>query len=397
MTEKWKPVILHVDMDAFFASVEQLLHPEWRGKPVIVGADPRQGKGRGVVSTASYEARKFGVHSAMPISRAYRLCPHGIFVQPHGNVYSRYSRQIMEILHQFTPLVEAISIDEAFLDVTGSLHLYTSVEELGKEIKRKIKQKTGLSASVGIAPSKSVAKIASDYQKPDGLTIVSPDQVQSFLDPLPISKIFGVGKKTHQALEHLGIKTVKDLRLYPEEALRQKFGKMGVHLYHMARGTDSRKVETAAQVKSVSNEITFNEDQRDPGVVLNALLALSEKVGQRLRKKGLMGKTVQLKIRFSDFSTHTRQKTLSSHTNLTNEIFAMGKHLFEEFETSGQAIRLIGIGTTHLINEEGRQLSLWDIRNEKKVALEKTMDALQKKFGKGAVTHADTLNRKSRQ
>jgi len=191
----WSKIIIHVDMDAFFASVEQLLHPEWRGKPVIVGADPKGGKGRGVVSAASYEARRFGVHSAMPISRAYQLCPHAIFVLPHSDVYRDYSNRVFRILEKFSPKIEPLSIDEAFLDSTGTLKMFGSVENLGMAIKHEIKSRTGLTASVGIAPSKSVAKIASDYQKPDGLTIIPPDEVQNFLDPLPVSCLWGVGKQ----------------------------------------------------------------------------------------------------------------------------------------------------------------------------------------------------------
>ncbi len=397
----WKRVIVHVDMDAFFAAVEQLLRPELRGKPVIVGADPKGGKGRGVVSTASYEARVFGVRSAMPISEAYRLCPQGIYIPPNGKLYSRYSRKVFEILNHFSPQIQPVSIDEAFLDVTGSVHLFGSIRKLGEEIKRRIHAGTGLTASVGIAPSKSVAKIASDMQKPDGLTIVAPEIVQEFLDPLPASKLWGVGKKSMETLLRMGIRTVRDLREYPLEVLEQKLGAMGEHLFRMARGIDEREVHEDEEIKSVSHETTFDIDQTDRELLLSTLLALAEKVGSRLRKYGLRGKTVQLKLRFQDFSTFTRHKTLSHYTNLTDEIFTVSKSLFEQFDKTGvketdppRPVRLIGVGLSQLVSEKGMQTSFWDLENERKVRLEKVMDQIQEKFGKSVITHAQALGAK---
>lgn len=392
MKTDWAQVIVHVDMDAFFASVEQLHHPEWRGKPVIVGADPREGRGRGVVSTASYEARKYGVHSAMPISKAYRLCPHGIYVAPHGKLYSDYSKQIFEILYHFTPIVEILSIDEAFLDVTGSLHLFNSIENLGKEIKKQIFEKTKLTASLGVAPNKSVAKIASDFIKPDGLTIVSQEDIQKFLDPLQITKLFGIGKKMHEILQHLGINTVKDLCNYPKAFLEDKFGEMGAHIYNMARGIDDRRVQIDDEIKSISHETTFETDLVDEEHLNNTMLHLAAKVGQRLRKRNLKGKTIQLKIRFDDFTTFTRRKTLVNYTHLTDDIYKIGLKMLKEFYPLEKPIRLIGIGVSHLIDEKGMQISLWDIQNEKKLALEKIMDQIQEKFGKSAIIHANTIS-----
>jgi DNA polymerase-4 len=392
MKTDWTQVIVHVDMDAFFASVEQLHHPEWRGKPVIVGADPREGRGRGVVSTASYEARKYGVHSAMPISKAYRLCPHGIYVAPHGKLYSDYSKQIFEILYHFTPIVEILSIDEAFLDVTGSLHLFNSIENLGKEIKKQIFEKTKLTASLGVAPNKSVAKIASDFIKPDGLTIVSQEDIQEFLDPLPITKLFGIGKKMHEILQHLGINTVKDLCNYPKAFLENKFGEMGAHIYNMARGIDDRRVQIDDEIKSISHETTFETDLVDEEHLNNTMLHLAAKVGQRLRKRNLKGKTIQLKIRFDDFTTFTRRKTLVNYTHLTDDIYKIGLKMLKEFYPLEKPIRLIGIGVSHLIDGKGMQISLWDIQNEKKLALEKIMDQIQEKFGKSAIIHANTIS-----
>ncbi len=399
----WKRVIVHVDMDAFFAAVEQLLRPELRGKPVIVGADPKGGKGRGVVSTASYEARVFGVHSAMPISEAYRLCPQGIYIPPNGKLYSQYSRKVFEILNHFSPQIQPVSIDEAFLDVTGSVHLFGSIQKLGEEIKRRVHAGTGLTASVGIAPSKSVAKIASDMQKPDGLTIIAPENVQEFLDPLPASKLWGVGKKSMETLLRMGIRTVRDLREYPLEVLEQKFGVMGEHLFRMARGIDEREVHEEEEIKSVSHETTFEVDQTDRELLLSTLLALAEKVGSRLRKYGLRGKTVQLKLRFQDFSTFTRHKTLSHYTNLTDEIFTVSKSLFEQFDKTGvketdppRPVRLIGVGLSQLVSEKGMQTSFWDLENERKVRLEKVMDQIQEKFGKSIITHAQALGARKR-
>ncbi len=387
-------VIIHMDMDAFFASVEQLLNPEWKGKPVIVGADPQQGRGRGVVSAASYEARKFGVHSAMPISQAYRLCPHGIYARPHGHVYQEYSRKIFAILHTFTPLVEPLSIDEAFMDMTGCLHHYRDLESMGRNLKNKIKQSTGLTASVGIAPGKSVAKIASDFDKPDGLTVVRPEAVQEFLDPLPVTLLWGIGQKTYPHLEKLGIHTVKQLRQYPGEVLRQKFGKMGEHIFRMARGEDNRDVSVTDSVKSVSNEITFDRDQEDSEVVRNTVFSLAEKVSGRLRRGGILGRTVHLKIRFEDFKTFTRSHTLKSPTNLTSEIFRHAELLLAEFDPPEFPVRLVGVGVSNLTEEKGRQMSFWDIENRRKLDLERVMDRIQDKFGKGSIMHAQSLSNK---
>ena len=381
-------------MDAFFASVEQLLNPEWIGQPVIVGADPQDGKGRGVVSAASYEARKYGVHSAMPISRAYQLCPKGVYVQPHGHLYQHYSQQVFTILSRFSPLVEPLSIDEAFLDMTGSLHLFKSVKAIGEKLKDEIKQETKLPASVGIAPSKSVAKIASDLNKPDALVIVEPGKVQDFLDPLPVTKLWGIGEKTFDNLLKMGIRTVYQLRQYPQEVLIQKFGKMGQHILNMATGTDQREVVPTDEVKSVSNEITFDEDQTDMELVKKTVFNLSEKVAGRLRRSGIQGKTVQLKIRFHDFKTYTRSYSFKSYTNLTDEIYKTSLFLLDEFDPLEIPVRLLGVGVSNLESEGGKQLSLWELDLDKKLKVEKVMDQIQDKFGKNSISHAEGLNHK---
>ncbi len=387
----WKRIIVHVDMDAFFAAVEQLMNPSLRGKPVIVGADPKGGKGRGVVSTASYEARKYGVHSAMPISRAYALCPHGIYLRPNGKVYARYSRQVMEILQQFSPQLEQISIDEAFLDVTHSVHLWPSVTALGQAIKERIVQETGLTASVGIAPSKSVAKIASDFQKPDGLTVVPPDKVLEFLGALPIRKLWGVGDKTLQHLQALGVNTVAQLREIPLEVLTAQFGKGGAHLYAMARGLDDRPVGEEETVKSVSNEHTFDTDVTDAELLVDTLMVLAEKVAHRLRQQNIRGKTIHLKLRYFNFRTLTRSRTLPIYTALTEEIFTVARELLESNWDYQTPVRLLGVGVSHLVSEQQVQLSIWDVENEKKLKAEKVLDELQQKFGPMGLTHARSL------
>ena len=400
MKTPWPKYIVHVDMDAFYAAIEQLRRPELRGKPVIIGADPKKGQGRGVVSTASYEARPYGVRSAMPISQAYRLCPDGIYIKPNGKLYSEYSERIFVLLEQFTPLIQKISIDEAFLDIAGhpvfqrSEDIFSAVKTLGMEIKQCVFEETGLTASLGISSSKSVAKIASDFQKPDGLTIVPPDKVQAFLDPLPVRCIWGIGKKTFQTLSNMNIQPVIQLRKLGKEVLEKKFGKMGTHLYRMACGEDERGVVEREEAKSISHERTFLEDQTDRELLISTLLYLAEKVSYRLRKYNLRGKTIQLKLRFHDFTTFTRSKTLPDPTNMTEEIFNISKMLFEQFRKTTKPVRLIGVGVSQLVDEGDLQLSFWDVENEKKAKLEKVMDALQDKFGSSALTHAQTLKAK---
>lgn len=396
MEKQWSKVIAHIDMDAFFAAVEVLLNPELRGKPLIIGSDPQKGKGRGVVSTASYEARVFGVHSAMPVSKAYRLCPHGIFVSPRSGVYGEYSRRIFSIVERFTPNIQRVSIDEAFLDLSGSVHLYGSIANIGKAIKKAISDEVNLTASIGISNSKSVAKIASDFDKPDGLTIVPPDQIQQFLDPLSISRLWGAGAKTVSRLEEMGIRTVSDLRKYPLEMLQQKMGKMGPHLHQMALGIDEREVHEREAVKSVSNERTFGVDQTDLEIIHSTLLRLSEKVAGRLRRKGFSGRTIQVKIRFSDFSTFTRHKTLSHATHATEEIYRVCLKLIEPFRQEKKAVRLMGVGVSQLQTLQGSQMNFLENADQRKENLEQIMDQLQDKFGKKALTHADTLNAKKR-
>ena len=388
-------VILHVDMDAFFAAVEQRDHPEYRGKPVIVGADPRGGKGRGVVSTCSYEARVYGVHSAVPISQAYKLCPHGIYVYPNGKLYQQVGREILDIFFEFTDAVEPLSIDEAFLDVTGSQKLFGDGERIARQIKQRIKEKEGITASVGVAPNKYLAKIASDLEKPDGLVVVPPERIAEFLHPLDIARLWGAGKHTQDKLRSMGIHTIGELAAFPREVLKDKLGKMGEHFYKLAHGIDERPVVNAEGVKSVSNEHTFGEDVIDEETLLKTLLRLSEKVGYRLRKKGLRGRTIHLKLRYDNFNTITRNKTLAAPADNTQKIYETIQRLFVKNYQKGRRVRLLGVGVSGFGEETGgEQLSLFDKPDVTANELDRLQDILTDRFGKNVISRAESLRRK---
>ena len=343
--------IFHVDMDAFYASIEQREHPDYRGKPVIVGADPQEGRGRGVVAACSYEARKFGIHSAMPIVKAFRLCPKGIYLRPDFKKYTQVSRAIRTIFHAFADLVEPLSIDEAFLDMSQAVSDGEAAVKLAQSLKSTILQEQQLTSSVGIAPNKFVAKIASDLKKPDGLTLVLSDQVQSFLDPLPISRLWGVGPKTEARLFQMGIKTILQLRHYDKEVLVQSLGKMGAHLWNLSNGVDNRPVMENREVKSIGHERTFSEDTWDKGTLEQTLLRLSASISQRLSKKGLSGKTVTLKLRYSDFTTITRQTTLREALEEESDIYQVARKLLRKFRDPSRKIRLIGVSVSSLESE----------------------------------------------
>ncbi|MBQ3853071.1 MAG: DNA polymerase IV [Anaerovibrio sp.] len=378
-------IIMHVDMDAFFASVEQLDHEEYRGKPLIVGGIG----GRGVVSTCSYEARKFGVHSAMPTAKAMKLCPQGIFIQGNYPRYAEVSQQIFDIFDHYSPLIEPLSIDEAFLDLTGMERLMDSPRQYAMKLKQEIKEKTGIVASVGIAPNKFLAKIASDLDKPDGLVIVNKDNVQEFLDPLPVRRIWGVGAKTAAILDRMRVKTIADLRKMSYEELHKTFGdKTAQHLFLLAQGIDERPVAPRGRAKSIGNETTFSEDLQSAGEALEVLLYLSVKVGWRLRQAGFKAKTVQLKLRQSDFSTFTRQKQLFEPSNFDNDIYTAIKELFENLNIT-RGIRLLGVSTTGF--EEMESLSLF--HDEKKDRLYQAIDDINSKFGKLGVTRGALLKK----
>jgi DNA polymerase-4 len=383
--------IIHLDMDAFYPSVEMLDNPALKGKPVIVGGR----KERGVVSSASYEARKFRVHSAQPIAKAKRLCPDGIFLPVRMSRYQEVSKQVFEIFHRFTPLVEPISIDEAFLDVTGSIRLFGQPENIAKNIKQIILTETGLTISAGVAPSKFVAKIASDIDKPDGLTVVHPDGVRDFLDPLPVKKMWGVGKVTQLLLSRLNIQTFRDLRQTPVKVLEKKFGKHGVKIHLLAMGIDERDVIPEHDVKSIGHEQTFSQDIISLDVAQKGLLALGNKVARRMRHKGLKGKTITLKVKYFDFIQITRSTTLPKPTDHGLEIYSVACRLLKKTEVTKKPIRLLGISLSQLsFLGVGTQLSLFDQdrSSRKRQRLNTVLDLLYEKFGDKSVVHGTLLN-----
>ena len=378
-------LIMHVDMDAFFASVEQLDHKEYRGKPLIVGGIG----GRGVVSTCSYEARKFGVHSAMPTAKAMKLCPQGIFIRGNYPRYSEVSQQIFDIFDHYSPLIEPLSIDEAFLDISGMEHLMEGPLQYAMKLKQEVKEKTGIVASVGIAPNKFLAKIASDLDKPDGLVVVDRDKVQEFLDPLPVRRIWGVGAKTAMVLDRLRIRTIADLRKMTYDALHKTFGdKTASHLFMLAQGKDERPVAPRGRAKSIGNEVTFGEDLQTAEDALQVLLELSVKVGWRLRKAGFKAKTVQLKLRTRDFTTYTRQKQLFEPSNYDNDIYTAIQDLFTVLNIT-HSIRLLGVSASGF--DEMESLSLF--HDKKKEKLYQTIDDINSKFGKLGVTRGRLIKK----
>ncbi len=372
--------VIHLDMDAFYPSVEVLDNPELKGKPVIVGGS----KKRGVVSSASYEARKFGVHSAQPMATAIRLCPQGIILPVRMSRYKMVSEKVFEIFYLFTPLVEPLSIDEAFLDVTGSACLFGSPVEIAEKIKQEVAEKIGLTISAGVAPSKFVAKIASDMEKPDGLTVVPSDKVRQFLDPLSIKKMWGVGKVTQKTLSRLNIHTFRDLRRMSVEVLERKFGKYGIKMHELAMGIDERQVVTSHDIKSIGHEETFSVDIIDPESAKKELLSLANRVARRMRRKSMEGKTVTLKVKYNDFVQITRSATLQKYTNDSSEIYSTIRNLLVKTAVGKKPVRLLGISLSQLtLMGSGRQLSLFNQQesNQKRLELNRTLDSIYEKFG----------------
>lgn len=372
--------IIHVDMDAFYAAVEQRDDPSLRGKPVIVGAPPDR---RGVVSAASYEARGFGVKSAMPSSQAGKLCPHGIFLPVRMERYQEVSRQVMAILGSFTPLLEQISVDEAFLDVTGCVRLFGEAEQIGRAIKQRVREELDLTASVGIASNKFVAKVASDLRKPDGFVVVPAGQEEAFLEPLPIGRLWGVGKATERRLTELGIRTIGQLARYPPQILRRQFGELGAHLHALSHGHDDRPVVTGHEAKSVSAEHTFEYDTTDTDLLERTLLRLSERVGERLRAAGLRGRTVQLKLRLDGFETLTRAQTLSTSSDANDTLYAVALGLLRGVLPEGRKVRLVGVGMSGFATQA--QPSLFEPPQTAHSALDDAVDRLRERFGPDAV------------
>jgi DNA polymerase-4 len=378
--------IMHVDMDAFFAAVEVLDHPEYAGKPLIIGG--RKDSPRGVVSTASYEARKYGVHSALPISKAAFLCPDGIFIPGRMARYQEMSRQVHEIFPEFSPLVEPLSIDEAFLDMSGCEHFHSSLEEMGRSLKQRIREKTGLTASVGIAPNKFLAKLASDWRKPDGLLVLRPEDVEGFLIDLPVGKLWGVGQKSEAILHKLGLHYVRDILPHSLTWLQEKVGSaLGSQIYYLARGIDERPVVPETEAQSIGHEITFSEDQDNPSFLRQQLAQMGEKVGWRLREQGLYARTVSIKVRFYDFKTITRSHTLNYSFNDDDTIFREALHLLEQIKL--QPVRLLGVTVSNF--SVGAQLSLFSSHNQPASQVNELMDSINRKFSPGAITKGRTL------
>lgn len=379
--------IIHIDMDAFYASIEQRDKPELRGQPVVVGGDPN---GRGVASTCSYEARKYGIRSAMPLAEAKRRCPHAVFLPVDMAKYAGVSAAMQQIFAAYTPLIEPISLDEAFLDVTASTLLFGPARDIALTIKRRIREELQLTASVGLAPNKFLAKIASDLQKPDGFVLVGAEEIQDFLDPLPVEKIWGVGPKTAEKLHTLRIKTVKELRRLDQAALQSYFGTIGTQLYHLARGMDSRPVEPERDAKSIGKEITFPQDLSDSELLETFILDLAAAVGRRLRRESLKARTVTLKVRFADFRTISRSKTLELPTNQDKDIFTAARRLFAELRLT-QPVRLIGVTGHNLLPDDVR-LSLFETEDQQKEALTRTIDSINERFGEKSLTPARLLH-----
>jgi DNA polymerase-4 len=379
--------IIHVDMDAFYASVEQLDNPELKGKAVIIGGVGLDN--RGVVSTASYEARKFGVHSAMPIAQAKKLCPHGIYLPGRGARYSELSQQIFDILLKFTPEVEKISIDEAFLNVQGCHRLYGSSAVIAKKIKKKVKNETGLVCSVGVARNKFLAKIASDLDKPDGLVIIKNEEIANILDDLSIKKIPGVGDKTAQRLNEIGIYKIKQLKKLNLSELNKLFGKNGKHLYDLIRGKDDRKVQTNEEAKSISNETTFQSDIKEMELLLKHLSQLSQKVTRRMRKKQLVGNTVFIKIKDNNFKVRTRRITVKRYIDSTDDLYKLSKQLLKNVKIK-KPIRLIGVGIAGLKAKNKEQMSLFQ-SSENKDEFNLAIDSIKDKFGNKSIRRARDL------
>ncbi|MHB8074429.1 DNA polymerase IV [Desulfosporosinus fructosivorans] len=382
--------ILHVDMDAFYASVEQRDDSSLIGKPVVVGGRLNS---RGVVSAASYEARKFGIHSAMPMAEVYRRCPHAVCLPVNMLKYGEVSKQIREIFLTYTPMVEPLSLDEAFLDVTGSTSLFGPADEIALMIKERIQQELNLTASVGLACNKFLAKLASDLQKPDGFVVVQPDRVQEFLDPLSVERIWGVGKKTAEQLHSLNIRTVRDLRKLEQGYLSQLLGTVGSQLYLLARGIDDRPVESDRIVKSIGRETTFTTDIADRDLLETVLLKLSVDVGRRARKESLKAKTITLKVRYNDFRAVSRSHTLAQASNLDNVIYHEACNLLREV-TLKQPLRLIGVTLSNLTDQEVNQLSLFSELSQDSEHLTKVMDSVKEKYGETSITRARLLKPK---
>lgn len=382
-------LIMHVDLDAFYAAVEQRDNPQWRGLPLVVGAAPG---GRGVVATCSYEARRYGVHSAMPIATAARrLPPETVYVRPRMGRYADVSRRIMAVLATISPVVEKVSIDEAYLDVSGLARLIGPPERIGRQTKAKIREAVGLTASVGIGPNRLIAKLASDADKPDGLTVVRQEAIHAFLDPMPLSVLRGVGAKTAARLQRLGLQTVGDVRVLSLEALRRHLGaRAGTQAHLQAQGIADDRVYPANERKSISKETTFSEDVTDPVVLQDTLRWAAQEVGYLARHAGRKGLVVTLKIRFRPFETHTRSRTLKAPTDYDLELYRVAWALFQAESWAGRPVRLIGIGISGWDQALASvQRDLFDAdpaeADPALARVDTTLDTIQDRFGRGTI------------
>lgn len=392
-TKKWTRIIAHVDMDAFYAAIEVRDDPALAGKPVVVGGGADT---RGVVSAASYEARVFGVHSAMPMAQAVKLCPDLIRLPVDMGKYQSVSRQIMEILRSFSPSVEPLSLDEAFLDLTGTECVFGTPELTARRIKGAIREKTDLIASIGIAPVKFVAKIASDLEKPDGLVVVEPEKLLPFLHPLPISRLWGVGPRTKDALAAIGIRTIGQLARTEVRRLQARFGIHGEHLHRLAHGLDERDVVSDWDAKSYSHEETFARDQDEPGLLYSVLLDQSVRVARRLRRDGVVGRIVQIKVRYPDFTTLTRQRSFPAATSDEDRIYDVARQLFDQVWTHAP-VRLLGVGVSSIRPDGGEAFDLFTPAEcvDRRRRLSEAVDRIEERFGRGKVVRARTLRKRS--
>ena len=391
MTSGWPRIILHADMDAFYAAVEQLDRPELRGKALLVG-----GTGpRGVVSTASYEARPYGVGSAMPMAVARRRCPHAVVLPPRFERYHAVSRMVMQTLDTFSPLVEPLSLDEAFVDMTGCEALSGGPREMGEAMRTAVFEATRLTVSVGVSTTKYVAKVASDCRKPDGLTVVDPDEVTGFLHPLPIDRLWGVGPRTRSRLKARGLDTIGDVAATPLDDLERWFGTLGAHIHVLAHGLDDRAVIPEREAKSIGSENTLDTDIIGEAAIRPWLLRATDTVARRLRGEGLTARGVRVKLRTSDFRLHTRQTVLTAATHATRPIVEAAESLIREFDLSAP-VRLVGVAAFELRESGGgetHQLDLFDApHREHDERLDRTLDVVHERFGEGALTRARHLD-----
>lgn len=392
-------MIIHVDMDAFYASVEERENPLLKGKPLIVAG---RAEARGVVSAANYPARKFGVHSAMPTATALKRCPELIVIPPRHDLYKEISGQIQEIFYRYTPVIEPLALDEAFLDCQGSEKLYMGPEFIGRRIKQDILTELGLVASVGVATNKFLAKLATDRGKPDGFTVVNKEDVQAFLDPLPVGNIWGIGKVGNDRLHRHGIKTIQDLRRVDKKVLSQWFGRLGCRFWELARGIDDRRVTPDSEVKSISQETTFDQDVSEFSVLESTAMYLTESVCYRLRKANLDGRTVTVKIRFQDFQTITRSRSIDGSTHSTDKVWKnVAQLLLAALGGKAFLVRLLGVGVSEFREDGPHQTSLFaddgapGLDEQRSETLDEVSDRIRERFGRGVIHRGKALGRKS--